>query len=239
MEEKKWESYLNEVLSFVKFKYDHRAIRRELAEHMEDLREDLMAEGMDEAAAEYMTVAYMGDAAEIGKALDKEHGALLGWIWRITRALVILLALVTILPLLNLFTGVVGNYFEEYEPQSESAEAWHIELDREYQVYDYTLILEDVYYYADGTMSVVYRTKYNPFAKTILWGSSITVSVFDESGEEISCGGSGYKKGGWNGIGWQNLRDVPQDAKWLEIYYFPDLTVTVDLETGEVMDNEA
>ena len=72
MEEKKWENYINEVLSFVKFKYDHKAIRRELTEHMEDLREDLMAEGMDEAVAAYMTVAYMGDAAEIGKALDQE-----------------------------------------------------------------------------------------------------------------------------------------------------------------------
>lgn len=239
MEEKKWEDYINEVLSFVKFKYDHKAIRRELTEHMEDLREDLLAEGMDEAAAAYMTVAYMGDAAEIGKALDKEHGTVLGWIWRITRALVILLALATCMPLLDLFTSTLNNYFEAYEPQSESAEVWHMELDREYQVYDYTLILEDVYYYEDGTMSVVYRTKYAPFMKTIFWGTSITVGVLDKNGEEISNGGGAYKMGGYNGIGWQNLRDVPQDAKWLEISYFPDLTVTVDLETGEVTDNEA
>lgn len=65
MKEKRWETYLDEVLSFVKFKYDHKAIRRELAEHMADLQEDLLAEGMDEETAAYMTAEYMGDAAEI------------------------------------------------------------------------------------------------------------------------------------------------------------------------------
>lgn len=236
MEEKKWEDYITEVLSFVKFKYDHQAIRRELTEHMEDLREDLMAEGMDEAAAAYMTVVYMGDAAEIGKALDKEHGAVLGWIWRILRALVVLLVFATFTPLWNTLSSAVGNFFESYEPQSESAEVWHIELDREYRDYDYTLLLEDLYYYKDGTLTVVYRTKYNPFDKTIIWGATMTASAFDESGEKAFQGGSAYKSGGYNGIGWNNLKGVSQDAKWLEIY-FGDLTVTVDLETGEVTDH--
>lgn len=232
----RWESYIREVLSFVKFKYDHNAIRQELEEHMEDLREELLAEGMDEAAAEYMTVAYMGDAAEIGKALDQEHGAVLGWIWRISRGLVVLLFLVTAMPLWNTLSGAVGNYFESYEPQSESREVWHMDLDKEYRSYDYTLILEDVYYYEDGTLTVVYRTKYNPFDKTIDWGATMTASAFDESGEKAFQGGSAYKNGGYNGIGWNNLKGMSQDAKWLEIH-FGDLTVTVDLETGEVTDN--
>ncbi len=236
MEEKKWENYINEVLSFVKFKYDHKAIRRELTEHMEDLREDLMAEGMDEAVAAYMTVAYMGDAAEIGKALDQEHGVVLGWIWRITRALAILLIVVNFMPLFHLVGGMAGGLFQKYEPQSESAEVWHMELDREYQVYDDTLILEDIYYYEDGTLTVVYRTKYKPFAKSIHWSSMISLGLFTEEGDKLPKGGGGFKNGGYNGIGWQSQQDVPREAKWLEIYY-SDLTVTVDLETGEVTDN--
>lgn len=236
MDEKKWENYIDEVLSFVKFKYDHKAIRRELTEHMEDLREDLMAEGMDEAATEYMTVAYMGDAAEIGKALDKEHGAVLGWIWRITRALAILLIVVNVMPLFYLVGGMAGGLFQKYEPQSESAEVWHMELGREYQVYDDTLILEDIYYYEDGTLTVVYRTKYKPFAKSIHWSSMISLGLFTEEGDKLPKGGGGFKNGGYNGIGWQSQRDVPREAKWLEIYY-SGLTVTVDLETGEVTDD--
>lgn len=236
MEEKKWGIYINEVLSFVKFKYDHKTIRRELMEHMEDLREDLMAEGMDEAAAAYMTVAYMGDAAEIGKALDQEHGVVLGWIWRITRALAIFLIVVNFMPLLHLVGGMAGGLLQKYEPQSESAEVWHMELDREYQVYDDTLILKDIYYYEDGTLTVVYRTKYKPFAKSIYWSSMISLGLFTEEGDKLPKGGGGFKNGGYNGIGWQSQQDVPREAKWLEIYY-SDLTVTVDLETGEVTDN--
>ena len=80
MNEKSWESYINDILSYVKFKYDHKDIRRELTEHMTDLKEDLMSDGMDEKAAEYLTIVHMGEASEIGQELDKEHHVLLGWI---------------------------------------------------------------------------------------------------------------------------------------------------------------
>ena len=37
-----WERYLNDVVSHVRFAFDRRKIRQELAEHMEDLYEDLL-----------------------------------------------------------------------------------------------------------------------------------------------------------------------------------------------------
>ena len=80
MNEKKWENYITDVLSYVKFKFDHRTIRKELQEHMEDLCEDLKAEGMDAEIAESLAVDCMGDATEVGQALNKEHGVILGWI---------------------------------------------------------------------------------------------------------------------------------------------------------------
>lgn len=42
-----WGKFASEVLKEVGFKYDHNAIRQELVEHMEELYEDLQAEGMD------------------------------------------------------------------------------------------------------------------------------------------------------------------------------------------------
>ena len=243
MEEKRWENYLNEVLSFVKFKYDHRAIRRELTEHMQDLKEDLMAEGMDEAAAAYMAVEYMGEAAKIGQALDKEHGVILGWIWRITRTVAIilivvniLLIVVNILPLITFMSGMVSNLFYAYEPSTDADEVWHMEMDREYQIYDDTLILGDIYYYEDGMLDVVYRTKRNPFARSIDWSLSINLGIFDAEGNDVRVGGGGFKSGGYYGFGVDHLDEVPADAKTLEIYC-SDLVVTVDLETGEVTDN--
>lgn len=44
-------------------------------------------------------------------------------------------------------------------------------------------------------------------------------------------------KGGYNGIGWKNINEISPDAKELEIRY-GDLRLWIDLETGEVRDNE-
>ena len=236
MDEKRWETYLDEVLSFVKFKYDHKAIRRELAEHMADLKEDLMADGMDEEAAEYMTIAHMGDAAEIGQELDKEHHALLGWVWRISRMVVVYLLFVIFLPLISMVAGTISNYFEEYVPSTDAPVVWQLELDKKYQIYDDTLILDDIYYYEDGMLDVVYHTKRSPFSRSIDWGMTISLGIFDEEGNDLRTGGGGYKSSGYYGIGVDHLDMVPAEAKTLEIYC-SDLVVTVDMETREVTDN--
>ena len=236
MDEKRWEQYLDEVLSFVKFKYDHKDIRRELAEHMADLKEDLMADGMDEEAAEYMTVEYMGEATEIGQELDKEHHALLGWVWRISKVIVTVLLIVNALPMVSIADGIIFGCTEEYEPSTDAPVVWQIELDKEYQIYDDTLILKDIYYYEDSMMDVVYCAKRSPFARSIDWSLNISLGIFDAEGNDIRNGGGGYKNGGYCGMGVDHLDDVPADAKTLEIYC-SDLVVTVDLETGEVTED--
>ena len=236
MDEKKWETYLDEVLSFVKFKYDHKDIRRELAEHMSDLKEDLMADGMDEEAAEYMTIAHMGDAAEIGQELNKEHHALLGWVWRISRILVACLIGANIMPLITFVTLATSNLSAGYEPHTEAPLVWQMELDKEYKIYDDTLILKDIYYYEDGMLEVFYRTKRNPFARSIDWSLSVFLGVLDKDGNNVGEGGGGYKSSGYYSIGTDYKREVPVDAKTLEIYCC-DMVVMVDLETGEVTDN--
>ena len=78
MQVPEWEKYLKDVLSFVKFKYDHNAIYFELIGHMEERYEDLLAEGIEEQAAKEMTVLRMGDAKEIGKAFNEVHNPVLG-----------------------------------------------------------------------------------------------------------------------------------------------------------------
>lgn len=76
-----WERYLNDVVSHVRFAFDRRKIRQELAEHMEDLYEDLLSQDIDEKQAAELTVDYMGDSEELGKELDKAHHPVLGYVW--------------------------------------------------------------------------------------------------------------------------------------------------------------
>ena len=237
MAKAQWDNYIEQILSFVKFKHDHKAIRQELEEHMEDLCEELQAEGMDEDVAEQMAVEYMGEAEEIGVALNKEHGVILGRIWLVTRILAFALIGATISPAWSVVGGTISNRLEKYEPAGTMENIHYIELNREYQVYDDILMLEGVYHYESGRLDVVYRTRRKPFARSIDWSDAIDAKAFDAEGEKVSVGGGGYKQGGNYGLGCDSLEEVPADAKTLEIYFL-GLIITVDLETEEVTDNE-
>lgn len=233
MKEEKWQKYLEEVLSFVRFRYDHREIRRELKEHMEDLYEELLTEGFAEDAAAEAVLQCMGDAEEIGRALDKEHGVVLGWLWRVTRVAVIVLVLANLPLLFGLCSSLIDPFFQEYELRSKSSEIYRITIDEEYPIYDDTLLLKEVIYYEDGTLDIRYASERNPFARSIDWGLGIFVQAFDETGERLHVNGGGWKQGGYYGIGQDILHDVPLNVKTLEISC-SGLIVVIDLETGEV-----
>ena len=85
MEREKFEIYIREVTSHVKFPFDRRAVAKELREHMEDLYEDLLSQDIEEEQAAQLTVDYMGDSEEVGKELNEVHHPLWGWIWLVTR----------------------------------------------------------------------------------------------------------------------------------------------------------
>lgn len=233
MAEKRWESYLDEVLSFIKFKYDHRAIRRELEEHMEDVREELLAEGMEETAADVLTIAYMGDAAEIGQALDKEHGALLGWIWRAARALVILLVLLNSGTFIRFGYDVISPAISTYRLQSSAAEVLHLDGGK-WKAYDDTLDLKEIIYYDDGIIDIRYTVKRNPLAKSIDKGFDVLAVTLDEKGERIYCSSTGWRNGGKCYKKGQIKVDTSGEKVKILMIYWGELKLEVDLETGEV-----
>ena len=80
-----WESYINAMLSQVKFRFDHKDIRAEYEEHMEDKLEFLMDCGMDEERAAREVLTEMGEPKSLVKALNEIHNPLLGWIWWVRR----------------------------------------------------------------------------------------------------------------------------------------------------------
>ena len=82
------------VAKHIRFRYDRAAVEEELYLHLEESRDDRMeAEGMSQEAAEAEAIAAMGDPVALGKELDQVHGPLLGWTWRLSRWLVIWLAI--------------------------------------------------------------------------------------------------------------------------------------------------
>lgn len=69
------------VLRQIRFHPDRKEIRRELDDHYQDHVRDLQRVGYDCALAEQRALAAMGDAEEIGRALDRVHKPWLGWLW--------------------------------------------------------------------------------------------------------------------------------------------------------------
>lgn len=109
-----WERYLNDVVSHVRFAFDRRKIRQELAEHMEDLYEDLLSQDIDQEQAAELTVDYMGDSEELGKELDKAHHPVLGYVWLILGILCIVMAAKTAFGLLDTGIGIAKGILRKY-----------------------------------------------------------------------------------------------------------------------------
>ena len=86
----RFSEYCAAVCAQVRFRPDRQAIASELTAHMEDHMAALEAAGVPLAEAKRQAIAAMGDPEELGRALDRLHSPVLGWLqlWmrRLSRA---------------------------------------------------------------------------------------------------------------------------------------------------------
>ena len=95
-----FEQWCNAVTRRVRYLPDRESIAKELREHYDDHRLALLELGYEEELASERALAAMGDADEIGQAMNQAHSPLWGWLWSLSRlclSLAALLALVTLL----------------------------------------------------------------------------------------------------------------------------------------------
>ena len=78
------------VVEQVRFRPDRAAIEEELTAHYEDHVKDLERLGYEQKLAEQRALRAMGDPVEIGRAMDRVHQPWLGWLWLVSKALVVL-----------------------------------------------------------------------------------------------------------------------------------------------------
>ena len=88
--------WVNAVCEQVRFRPDHRSIEFELRDHYEEHVRDLLRLGRPRELAEERALEAMGNAQEVGRALNKVHKPWLGWLWEASRALVLLLAVLVV-----------------------------------------------------------------------------------------------------------------------------------------------
>lgn len=82
-------NYLDAILSYVNYTPARKEIRLELSRHLEDKAEFYMSDGNTEEEAENMTIRDMGNYWKVGRALNKQHKPLLGWLMKNVKAFMI------------------------------------------------------------------------------------------------------------------------------------------------------
>lgn len=85
-----WWKWRDEVVEQVRFWPDRTKIAEELDAHYEDHVKDLERIGFDHELAEKRALQAMGDAAEVGRAMDQAHRPGLGWLWLASKGIAIL-----------------------------------------------------------------------------------------------------------------------------------------------------
>ncbi len=241
-----WEKFLDETVKYVKFPFDRSGIRQELSEHMEDLFEDLVAEGVSVSEAKHLAVEYMGNAEEIGKELNKEHKPFWGWLWLITRVAAVLMAIVVAFEGISFGYSAFSFFFSENEYVSDANLVYEMgDIDTSVKLDHTTITITKLQYYDDGEMVVYYRVFNNPFANAVDWSFGLGTGMFtDEDGNRYYSGGGGSQGNVLGSVGNVKLRDFPADAEMLILDYdlrgrqlyaeFPLEKPIDEIPTGEV-----
>ena len=126
-----FEIWVDTVCEQVRFQPDHRSIAWELRDHYEAHVQDLLRLGRDPALAAERALEAMGDAQEVGRALDKVHKPWLGWLWEVSRWLawgLTVLALVTLFWTVGL-DSLVERTIDELTWEEPPASAAKVELE--------------------------------------------------------------------------------------------------------------
>lgn len=88
-----WIRWCQTALDQVRFYPDRNAIEAELLAHLEDSRDRLVSRGFAPKEAAERALTAMGDALTVGEALNRAHHPLWGWIWKISRHLLVILGI--------------------------------------------------------------------------------------------------------------------------------------------------
>jgi hypothetical protein len=228
----KVEQYLTEVIRFVKFYSDREAIKSELESHMIDRIDDYIAMGYEKGIAEQIAIDNMGDAREIGKALNKEHNPILGWIWICTNILVALLLAWNIFYIVSI---VIPSFIDHnlVKDIPESNIVYRIDLKETVKLDDMVINFTNIIYEENGDLNIFYNNY-----DTRLWGSGWSFggvfTITDNLGNSYFTGG-GQGKGGIISYYRWTYNNFSRDADTLFIsydYYNRSFQVEIPLKVG-------
>ena len=163
-----------------------------------------------------MALENFGDPEEIGKALNKEHNPIIGWILYSSNVLLFVGSLYLIFTIMVPF-GM--SFFGRNPSKSIPKEniLYSIEVNEKRKIDDRIITVEEIIYEKNGDLHIIYSD-----VDTRLWGWGWSFGnlgiITDETGKDY-FDGSGFSTGGIFSKSLRTIHGFPEEAKMLNIEY--------------------
>ena len=226
--------FLEQIMSYIKFPYDKDKIKGELEAHIIDKVDYYIVIGHDIESAEQQAINDMGDAKEIGKALNKQHNPLIGWLWKITNVLVILFVIWNVY-----FVGseIIITLFRNNPINAipKSNIVYNIAVNKTVQIDDNVIKFTNVIYEKNKDLNIIYEY-YDKKHWGSGWGLGTIGNISDNLGNKYFEG-----KGSSSGLiitkSIRTVENFSDAANTLIIsydYYNRKYRVEIPLKEGEI-----
>jgi len=229
----KTDHFLKQILHYIKFSFDKKKIKTELKNHIMDKIDYYTEQGYDNDRAEELSIIDMGDAKEIGLALNKQHNPILGWIWKITNVMVVLLVLCNIFVYGASYANTIFRS-NRVEDIPKSSIVYQIDLNKKVQIDDTIIRFTNVVYDIEGDLNIYYE-----YYDTEFWSNGGVFldyrNLTDNLGNHMMSGPS-YSSGGYKTYCTTTFEDFSKEADSLIINYDEynrSYTVKIPLKVGE------
>ena len=214
----KEQEFIDRILKEIKFPLVKKEIREELTAHIEDkTREMIVEEEMSRENALLSAMEEMGDAEEIGKALNDVHRPFLGWALTVSRFLLIIFGFLTIHTLIGIGSEVFSQYtigtgIDEERVIAEIVIDQEVTLDNRTLYFDKAVMQEP-----DQVIVLMESTTYTRRPRN-------TGVLFDQVYDDLGNSGyfdlaTPYRSGLFTSQLLLSLRNVDFDAEYLVLDY--------------------
>lgn len=211
----KSDAYLKEILSCVKFTFDRANIRKELESHISDKMEYYIEQGYDQENAEQLSIHDMGDAKEIGKELNKQHNPIIGWLWKITNAITVLIIIVFCLVFILFLDNFSQRNLIDKIPKTNIL--YKIDLKEKVKIDNRVICITNLIYEKNGDMNIFYET-YCTGLRGLKWSLGSLGDITDNLGNHYTTN-SGQQTSGLKSKGVDKVAHFSNKADMLIISY--------------------
>ncbi len=182
------DNFLQEVLSYIHFPFDREDISSELENHILDKTNDYREQGYSWDEAESLAVQDMGDTRDIGRALNKQHNPVLGWIWLATNVVVVMLIFYSVIIFVfPLISSVLS--FNKIDKIPAADIVYKVDVNKKVKLDDRVINFSKVILSKGEDLHIYYE-----YYDTRLWGMGWSHpgigNIFDNLGNQYGTGGT-------------------------------------------------